>query len=67
MMRVVAGVLQAFPDAYFFVLTPDVDEACSLGECSCPKGRLEIRRAAHAEVPLPARGRSQAAAARGIR
>lgn len=51
MLRVAAGLLEAFPDAYFLVLTPDLDEARALGGELLPAGRWDARRATHAEVP----------------
>ena len=48
---VVRGLLDADPDAFFLVLTPDLEAARSLAERSLPAGRYDIRKAAHADVP----------------
>lgn len=47
----VAGVLNAHPDAFFQVLTPDVEEAEALGRRLLPDHRWNVRSAAHSEVP----------------
>jgi glycosyltransferase involved in cell wall biosynthesis len=48
---VARGVLDAMPDAYFLVITPDVERARELAGRVLPAGRYEIRSARHDEVP----------------
>jgi glycosyltransferase involved in cell wall biosynthesis len=50
-LRVVRGLLDAFPDAYFVCLTPDLEEARRLAGSMLPEGRYRIETAKHAEVP----------------
>lgn len=50
-LRVVRGLLDAFPDAFFLCLTPDIDEARRLAGSMLPEGRYRIETARHAEVP----------------
>jgi len=49
--RVVRGLMEADPRAFFLVLTPDLEAARTLAAKMLPEGRYEIRSAAHAEVP----------------
>jgi glycosyltransferase involved in cell wall biosynthesis len=48
--RVVRGLMDADPDVFFLVLTPDVEEAQAMARDALPAGRYEIRSAAHGEV-----------------
>jgi glycosyltransferase involved in cell wall biosynthesis len=49
--EVVRGLLDADSQAFFLVLTPDVDAARALAERRLPAGRYAIRSAQHREVP----------------
>ncbi len=51
MLRVVHGMMQARPDVFFLVLTPDVTTATTLARAELPEGRYAIRSVAHSEVP----------------
>lgn len=51
MVALVEGLMRAYPDVYFLVLTPDVDRARELAAERLPAGRFDVRSVPHAEVP----------------
>lgn len=51
MVALMEGVMRAFADVHFLVLTPDVDRARELCSERLPEGRFDVRTVPHAEVP----------------
>lgn len=51
MIGIVRAVLATNEDAFFLVLTPDVEEARALASATLPVGSFEIRAARHEEIP----------------
>ena len=51
MLALVQGLMKAYEDVHFLVLTPDVDEGTRMAAAALPEGRYDVRSARHTEVP----------------